>query len=127
MKTLPAGPLKILLIDAFGVERNAQRGEGKAEPVAIVHVLNGEHEIVETHRGLRVETNGGTFLTYSQRGSVIKGLRLPLRAAFATTAEVTVVEIASPERAEQVPAATEAPTKSAPKKPAAKPVIKTQE
>ena len=127
MKTIPAGALKLLLIDDLSVDRNADRGEGICQPVAIVHVLNDDREIVETHRGLTASVNGPVGLQYAQHGSLAAGLRSPLRAAYATTAEVTVAEIASPERAEEVPAATPAPTKSAPKKPAAKPAIKTQE
>jgi hypothetical protein len=120
---LPAGSLKLLLIDLATVERNVDRGENSAAPVAIVaeQLPDGSYEF---HTGFGVTVNGPSQLTYSQHSPLLELDRKRLRAAYSTTAEVVIDTGAVAAPAE---VAAPAPAPSKPQKPKTKPTITTEE
>lgn len=122
MIRIPSGPIKLLLIDAEAVARNAHRSEGVTAPVVTVLVLNDEGEIASFQRGVSLRVNGVVSLQYSQRGTLVSGMRERLHAAFATTAEVELDG-----DVEAAPAAPAATTTTKPRKPARVTTIKTEE
>lgn len=121
MIRIPSGPLKLLLIDAESVARNAQRSEGIVAPFVTVLVLNDDSEVVNVERANTIAVEGAVSLRYSQRGSLVAGSHARIHAAFATTD--AVVLDADVVAAPAAPATTEAK----PRKPARVTTIKTEE
>jgi hypothetical protein len=124
--TIPAGPLKLLLINEEAMARNVQRSAGVTQEVARIAVMSDDGKEVErVIKTNSVRVNGAVSFLYSQHAPLALVDREFVRAAFATTDEVVVDEVAQPERAEQSPTAAKSTPK--PSKPAKAPTVKTEE
>lgn len=88
--TLPAGPRKILLIDADAVKRNVSRSPGIAQPIARVLVLGDDGNATEVHVGDAVTVSGAVKSDYSQHGFIGTHGREQHRAAYTTTGKVVI-------------------------------------